>query len=63
MVSYFGRVIYNYADRYLLNVSLRRDGSSRFGRNNRWGTFPAFSAAWRASNEAFWNKKWAVTDA
>ena len=44
MVSYFGRVIYNYADRYLLNVSLRRDGSSRFGRNNRWGTFPAFSA-------------------
>lgn len=63
LVSYFARVIYNYADRYLLNVSLRRDGSSRFGRNNRWGTFPAFSSAWRASNEAFWNKAWAVTEA
>ncbi len=63
MVSYFGRVIYNYDDRYLLNVSLRRDGSSRFGSNNRWGTFPAFSAAWRASNEAFWPKSKVFTDA
>ncbi len=63
LVSYFGRIIYNYNDRYLLNVSLRRDGSSRFGSNNRWGTFPAFSAAWRISNEAFWNKKWILTDA
>ncbi len=63
LVSYFGRVIYNYDDRYLLNASLRRDGSSRFGRNNRWGTFPAFSAAWRLSNEPFWPKTIALTDA
>ena len=54
MISYFGRGIYNYDNRYILNVSLRRDGSSRFGENTRWATFPAFSAAWRISNESFW---------
>ena len=63
MVSYFGRVIYNYADKYLVNASIRRDGSSRFGRNNRWGTFPAFSVAWRISKEPFWPKKMVLTDA
>ncbi len=63
MVSYFGRAIYNYNDLYLLNVSLRRDGSSKFGLNNQWATFPAFSAAWRISNEKFWPKKAFVNSA
>lgn len=63
MVSYFVRAIYNYADRYLINASLRRDGSSRFGANNRWGTFPAVSAAWRVTNEPFWPKNKVLTDA
>lgn len=54
MVSFFGRGIYNYDNRYILNVSIRRDGSSRFGENVRWATFPSFSAAWRISNESFW---------
>lgn len=54
MVSYFGRAIYNYDNRYVLNFSLRTDGSSRFGSNTRWATFPSVSAAWRVSNEDFW---------
>lgn len=56
LLSYFGRVQYEYDDRYLLNISMRRDGSSRFGRDNRWGTFPAVSGAWRISNEKFWKE-------
>lgn len=51
--SYFGRVNYGYADKYLLTASLRADGSSRAGINNRWGYFPAVSGAWRISNEDF----------
>lgn len=51
--SYFGRVNYDFQDRYLASVVLRRDGSSRFGGENRWGTFPAFSVAWRMSSESF----------
>lgn len=51
--SYFGRINYSYDDRYLLTATLRADGSSRVGENNRWGTFPAISAGWRISNEAF----------
>lgn len=54
LLSYFGRLQYEYDNRYLLTASLRRDGSSRFGRNNRWGMFPAISAAYRISNENFW---------
>jgi TonB-linked SusC/RagA family outer membrane protein len=53
MVSYFGRINYDYADKYLATVNVRRDGSSKFGRNNRFGTFPSFSLGWRLSNEAF----------
>src|SRR5690606_33542801 len=53
MVSFFGRVQYGYADRYLFSASLRRDGSSKFGANNRWGWFPALSAAWRIDQESF----------
>jgi len=53
LISFFGRLNYNYGDRYLLAASLRRDGSSRFGPNNQWGTFPAVSAGWRLSQEGF----------
>lgn len=63
MMSVFGRVTYNYDNRYLLNVSLRTDGNSRFGKNRRWATFPAASAAWRVSNEKFWPKHFFLTDA
>ncbi len=51
--SYFGKVGYNYNDKYLLSFVLRRDGSSRFGSENRYGVFPAFSAGWRLSSEDF----------
>ncbi len=51
--SYFGRLSYEYNDRYIISAVVRRDGSSRFGAENRWGTFPAFSAAWRISSEDF----------
>lgn len=53
LVSYFGRVDYQYNDKYLIGLTLRRDGSSKFGKNNRFGTFPAISAAWRVSEEPF----------
>ncbi len=52
-MSYFGRLNYDYKEKYLLEATLRYDGSSRFGANSRWGTFPAFSAAWRVSDESF----------
>lgn len=51
--SFFGRVSYDYADKYLVTASLRRDGSSRFGSGNRWGWFPSFSAGWKISEESF----------
>ena len=63
LISYFARGEYSYSDRYLLTASIRRDGSSRFGKNNHWGTFPAVSAAWRMSNESFWNDDWFVNQA
>lgn len=63
LISYFIRAEYGYDSRYLLTASLRRDGSSRFGQNKIWGTFPAVSAAWRASNEKFWGKNWIVNQA
>ena len=53
LLSYFGKINYVYDDRYLASVTLRRDGSSRFGKNNRFATFPAFSAGWRISQEKF----------
>lgn len=53
LIAFFGRATYNYDDRYLLTASLRREGSSRFGKNNKWGLFPAVSGGWRISNEAF----------
>jgi TonB-dependent starch-binding outer membrane protein SusC len=51
--SYFIRINYGFKDRYLITATVRRDGSSRFGQDNRWGTFPAISGAWRLSEEAF----------
>lgn len=54
LLSYFGRVQYDFDSRYNLSVSLRRDGSSLFGSDAQWGWFPAISGAWRISNEKFW---------
>lgn len=51
--SYFGRIIYDYNQRYMLNVSLRREGASVLGRENKWGTFYGVSGGWRLSSEAF----------
>lgn len=53
LISYYGRVQYAYADKYLFQASLRNDGSSAFGKNNRWGYFPAVSAGWNINNENF----------
>lgn len=53
LLSYFGQFSYSYKSRYVVNATLRYDGSSRFGRNNRWGTFPSLSVAWNVSNEPF----------
>jgi TonB-linked SusC/RagA family outer membrane protein len=53
LLSYLGRVNYNIAEKYLLTASLRIDGSSRFGQNNRYGVFPSFAAGWRLENEEF----------
>jgi len=55
LVSAFGRVNYGYDNRYLFEANLRHDGSSKFKRGHRWGTFPSFSAAWRISEEAFFD--------
>ena len=54
LVSFFGRVMYNYDDRYLLTASIRADGSSKFAKGNKWGFFPSASAAWRISEEGFY---------
>ncbi len=53
LISYLARLNYSYKDKYLLSASVRRDGSSRFAEENRWGTFPAVSAGWRLSEESF----------
>ncbi len=56
LFSIFGRVNYNYDERYLLSVTVRRDGSSKFGANNRYGIFPSISAGWVISKEDFWSQ-------
>ena len=53
LVSYFGRLIYNYQDKYLLTASIRRDGSTRFAPSTRWGNFPSVALGWKISNENF----------
>ena len=52
-ISYLGRVMYNYKGKYMLTANIRRDGSSKFGAGNKWGTFPSASAAWRVNDEPF----------
>ena len=59
LIGFFGRITYGYDNRYNLLLSVRREGSSKFGANNKWGTFPSASAAWTISNESFMKgEKW-----
>ena len=53
LASFFGKIDYNFSEKYLLDVSLRADGSSRFGADNKWGYFPSVGAAWRVKQEDF----------
>lgn len=62
LMSYMARANYSYDDKYLLTATIRRDGSSRFGKSNRWGTFPSMSAAWRISSEEFFPQDTAIKD-
>ena len=62
LMSLMARVNYSYDDRYLITATIRRDGSSRFGRNNRWGTFPSVSVAWRPSKESWFPESEIVND-
>lgn len=62
LISFFGRVNYGFKDKYLLSASIRREGSSKFGINNRWGWFPAVSAGWRISQEDFMSSVSFVND-
>ena len=62
LLSYMARVNYSYEDRYLLTATIRRDGSSRFGKKHRWGTFPSVSVAWRASQEKWLQKNDYIND-
>lgn len=62
LLSFFARSNYGYKDRYLLTVSLRADGSSKFGSDNRWGYFPSVAAAWRIVEEPFMQKFSSLSD-
>jgi len=62
LISYFGRIIYDYDSRYYFTGSLRRDGSSRFGPENKWGLFPSFAGSWRVSNESFFQSVPLIND-
>lgn len=53
LLSFFGRAIYSFNNKYLLTATIRRDASSRFSANNRWGTFPSVAAGWKVHNESF----------
>lgn len=61
LLSYFGQIGYNYRSKYILNASLRRDGSSRFGKGNKWGNFPSVSAAWNVTEEPFFDNVEAIS--
>ena len=56
LVSFFGKANYTYADKYMASFTIRRDGSSRFGSNNQYGTFPSVSVGWRVTQESFMKK-------
>lgn len=62
LISYLGRINYAFDNRYLLTATLRRDGSSRFGKNRKWGTFPSASVGWRISQEKFMQDIKQITD-
>lgn len=62
LISFFGRANYNYADKYLLTATIRRDGSSRFGPSNKYGVFPSVALAWKIKDEAFLRNSGAVSD-
>lgn len=62
LASYFGKVNYAYNGKYLASATVRRDGSSRFGKEYRWGTFPAFSLGWRISQEEFMKDQNIISD-
>lgn len=53
LISFFARAHYTFEEKYMITATVRRDGSSKFGKNNKWGTFPSISAAWGASQEPF----------
>ena len=61
LASYLARVQYSYKGKYMLSAAIRADGSSRFGKNNRWGYFPSASAAWRISGEPFFQNAGALS--
>jgi TonB-linked SusC/RagA family outer membrane protein len=63
IVSYFGRLLYDYDNKYLFTATIRRDGSSEFGPNNPWAVFPSFSAGWNVDQESFFNKDNSVLQA
>jgi iron complex outermembrane receptor protein len=56
--SFFGRLNYNFDDRYIVEFTMRRDGTSRLSPDHRWGNFPSISGAWRVSNENFFDVDW-----
>lgn len=62
LLSFFARANYNYANRYLLTATVRADGSTVFSKNNKWGCFPSFSAAWRINNEKFMKNVKAISN-
>lgn len=62
LLSFMTRANYSYKNRYLLTATLRRDGSSRFGKDNRYGTFPSASVAWRISEEEFFKPSYLISD-
>lgn len=61
-VSFFGRLNYNYTDRYLMQFTIRTDGSSKFGSGSRWGTFPSLALGWRVTEESFFPKHTAISN-
>jgi TonB-dependent starch-binding outer membrane protein SusC len=63
LLSYFGKVDYNFQDKYVASATVRRDGSSRLGPDHRWGTFPAFGLGWRVTKESFMENNSILTDA
>lgn len=62
LISFLGRANYGYDDRYLLTVSFRQDGSSKFGKDNKWAGFPSAAVAWKVSNESFMKNIKAISD-